>query len=152
MYDSFKFGLLRAVLDNGPLRVAHLSILRSLERTRPGKSQLVSIELPKYAHWAVLPLHYPVRHSTLPYVSGRASCSSCQVTHARPLFTRTGLDQVRLLPQLSVHSSCDIVERCKLQIMRTPLLPLGEWFMSLTRRTGFVVMCLLSVPCSIYPF
>ena len=33
----------------------------------PRKSELGSIELPKYAHWAVLPLDHPVRHSTVPY-------------------------------------------------------------------------------------
>ena len=114
--------------------------------------QLGSICLPKYAYWAVLPLDYPVRHSTLTYASGRAPRSSCQITHARPLFTRTGLDQVRLLPQLSVHSSCGIVQWCKLQSMRPPLLPLGEWFTSLIRKSGFAVMCHLSVPCSIYYF
>ena len=114
--------------------------------------QLVFIERPKYAYWAMLPLNYLVRHSTLPYASGRAPYSSRQITHARPLFTRKGLDQVRLLPQLSVHSSCGLVEWCKLRIMRIPLLPLGEWFTSLTRRTGLVVMCLLSVPCNMYPF
>ena len=65
---------------------------------------------------------------------------------------KTGQDQVRLLPQLLVHPSCDLVEWCKLRIMRIPILPPGEWFTSLTRRTRFAVMCLLFVPCSIYPF
>ena len=32
----------------------------------PRKSQLGSNELPKYAHWAVLPLEHSVRHSTVP--------------------------------------------------------------------------------------
>ena len=35
--------------------------------------------------------------------------------------------------------------------MRRSNLPLGEWFTSLTRKTGFAVMCRLSTPCSIYP-
>ena len=43
----------------------HTYRLRSLDRARPTKSQLDSIELPKYAHWAVLPLDHPVRHSTV---------------------------------------------------------------------------------------
>ena len=45
--------------------------LCSLDRARPTNSQLGSIELPIYAHLAVLPLGPPVRHITVPYVSGR---------------------------------------------------------------------------------
>ena len=40
---------------------------RSLDRPWPTKIQLGSIELPKYAHWTVLPLDHPVRHSTVTY-------------------------------------------------------------------------------------
>ena len=78
--------------------------------------------------------------------------SSLQITHAWPLFTWQGQDHVRLLLQLSVHPSCDLVEWCKLRIMRRPNLPLGEWFTSLTRRTGFAVMCLLFVPSAFILF
>ena len=49
------------------------------------------------------------------------------------------------------HSSCGLVEWCKLRIMRGLFLPLGEWFTSLARRTGFAVVCLLFVSYSIYP-
>ena len=55
-----------------------------------------------------------------------------------------------LLLKLSVYSNCDLVECCKLQIMRKSILALCEWFTSLTRWTRFAVLTLLIVPGSIY--
>ena len=40
------FSVLQAVFDKSPLRVAHISMLRSRDRSRPKESQLGSIELP----------------------------------------------------------------------------------------------------------
>ena len=59
------FGILRIVLDKAYYELHTYMILRNLDRARPRDSQLGSIELPKYAHWDVLPLDHPVRHSTV---------------------------------------------------------------------------------------
>ena len=77
-----QFGVFRAVLNKGPLRVVHLSILRNLDRARPTTNQHGSIELPKYAHWNVLPLEHLVRHNTVPYSRWSSAMSSLQITHA----------------------------------------------------------------------
>ena len=55
--------------------------LRSLDLAQPTNSQLGSIEHPMYAHWAVLSLDPPVRHSTVPYASGRVSCFFFRITY-----------------------------------------------------------------------
>ena len=101
-----------------------------------------------YAHWAVLPLARPVRYYAVPQVGDRVPCSFLLSTHTWLLFSMTGQDQFGILLQLSIHSSCDLVD---LRVMRRPLLLLGELFKSLTQRTGFAVKCLLSISYIIHP-
>ena len=118
--------------------------LCSLDRARPRKSQLGSIELPKYSHRTVLPLDQQVRHMTVPYSrwSGTMFLPSdhpCLIT-----VHKDGLGPSHDPPTtVSPLHSYDLAEWCKLQITRRPNLPLGEWF---------AVMCLLSVSSSIYSF
>ena len=74
--------------------------------------------------------HWNGQSVTLPFhtVCGPAPRTSLSNTHAWPMFTRTGWDQVRLFLQLWVHPSYDRIEWCMLHTMRGPNLPLCEWF------------------------
>ena len=59
------FSVLRAVLDQGPLRVAHISMLRSRDRSRPSKNQLGSSELPNMR--IGLRCHETIQSDTVPF-------------------------------------------------------------------------------------
>ena len=124
--------------------------LRRLDHARPIKKLAWLYWASNYAHWSMLLLDHPFRHSIISYASGRASCSFRLITHTWSLFARTGYDQVRFLLQLSVHSRYHIVEWCKVRIIRKPFLLLGEWFKFLTQNTGFTVRCLISILYSMY--
>ena len=103
-------------------------VSRSLDHRMTPSNQLCSIELPIYSHWVVFPLKWPASHSTFPYVGGTVSQTFLANPHAWPLFTRTGQNLARLFLQLSVYSSCDRVEWCRLHTTRWLFLPLGERF------------------------
>ena len=70
--DSLWFGILRAVLDKGPLRVAHLSMLRSLDRSRPRINQLVSSELQSMR--IGMCCHQSIQSDTVPFHTQVVEC------------------------------------------------------------------------------
>ena len=124
--DYGKFCVLRACPLQGPTMSCTLIAPRSLDRRTTPPNQLYSSELPMYSYWVVFPLEWSISHIIFPYVSGLVSQTFLVNAHDWPLFTRTGQDLVRLFIQLSVHSSCDRVEWCRLQTMRGQFFPLGE--------------------------
>ena len=112
----------------GPTVSCTLIVSRSLDHRTTSQNQLGSRELPMNVQWVVFPLDWSLNYIVLLYGCGPAPYTLFADTHSWLLFTRTGQDLVRLFLQLSVHSSCDRVEWCRLQTMRGVFLPLGEWF------------------------
>ena len=110
--------------------------LCSLDSNTTCLSQLCSIEHSMYVYWSIFSFDHLVRKITVSYRSGLAPISLLLITRTWPLFARTSKNQVRFLLQLSVHSSCDLVEWYRLQTTRRPFLPLGEWFRVLPSDVG----------------
>ena len=126
--------------------------LRRPDRKTTSVDQICSIECLIYVHWVVFPLEWPVSHITVPYVSGTVSSTFFSDTHAWPLFTRTGSDQVRLFLQLSVHFSCDRAEWCRLQTIWGDRIFLYASGSGSSRSMSVDGLCPLSMSYSIYLF
>ena len=124
--------------------------LYSLDRARP-------IKMSPWFYWAfdVCTLSYVVTCSSsqTQYLSICEWSSALFLPSKQPCLTavhKDGLNQVRFLLQLSVHSSCSRIKWYELRITRRQFLLLGEWSKFLTWRTSFAVKCFISIPCNIY--